>query len=337
MDKEVLGSLETIKNFTINNNINNYHEFIKYFYNLSDEEKRCIIYECIKYKKYNNINIKNGNLDKIYNMYKVLLHKLEYNKLNFKEREIYEFIKNTEIYIGEYKNNKYFKKYCDEYLKHPYLKNYKNNLFIIMQEILNELNRNYKKEYKLVFTDLDEIAYINWLKKELRGKIAIGGRYIENLNKWIKNNEIIGYVISYTIFVILHEYKHLLQMDDYFINNTIGSSKYVKEEFMICEINSFYRKFHDNFLTEKEANKFAYNNLERYLFKYVRYVPVDIISHIRVNFNVFPKDTKNFLLLYKTIVKYIDLNNRIKIKKVDNFYDRIHTLKKEYRETYLED
>lgn len=334
MNEEVLGSLETIKNFTINNNINNYHEFIKYLYNLSDEEKKNIIFNCIKYKKY-NMNIKNGNLDKIYNMYKVLLHKLEYNKLNFKERQIYEFIKNIEIYIGEHRNDKYFKKYCDKYLKE--LKSYKNNIFIIMQDCLNELNIKYQKEYKLIFTDLYEIAYINCFKKEIRGKIAIGGKYKEYLNEWMKDNKNIDDVLAFTLFIILHEYRHLLQMDDYFINNKVGSSKYIKEQFIISEMNIFYKKFHDNFRAEKEANEFAYNNLQEYLFKYLHYVPVDTILNIKKYFNIFPKDNKNFLLLYRAIIKYIDLNYKIKIKKVDNFYDRIHTLKKEYRETHLED
>lgn len=335
MNEEVLGSLETIKNFSLKININNYHEFIKYFYNLSDEEKKNIIFNCIKYKKYNT-NIKNGNLDKIYNMYKILLYKLEYNELNYKERQIYEFIKNTEIYIGEHTNDKYFKLYCDKYLKE--LKSYKNNIFIIMQDVLNELNRKYRKEYKLIFTDLDEIAYINWVKKEIRDKIAIGGKYIDHFNEWINTEENIGYVFSYTIFIILHEYKHLLQMQESLNNNTINGSNYVKEEFMIWEMNNFYQMFHDNFIVEREANEFAYNNFLEYLCKYINVIGIKIRikEHLKNTFGIFPYESKSFLLLYKAIIKYIDLNNKIKIKKVDNFYEQIHKLKKEYKETYLE-
>ena len=109
MNEEVLGSLETIKNFTLNINIDDYHEFINYFYKLSSQKKHEIIFTCVRYIKYNE-NIKNGNIDKIYNMYKILLHKLQYNKLNFKEKNIYEVITKILIYSEEFKHNKFFNK-----------------------------------------------------------------------------------------------------------------------------------------------------------------------------------------------------------------------------------
>jgi len=333
MDNEVLNN---IKNFTLNMNINNYHNFVNYFYKLNNAEKENIIKVCIEYKKNNDYNIKNGNLNKIYDMYKILLHKLEYNELNFKEKEIYEFIKRTEISIGEFENDNLFEKYCNKYLKNGNLKNYNNNnIFLIMQDMLNELNKKYNNDSHLIITDEYEIAYTNWLNKETRGKIVIGEKYIERINIWSKTYEKIEYVIAYSLFLVLHEYKHLLQTYDFIINNSIHNTIYFKEEFMICRVNSLYQKFHDNFVTEKEANEFAYHNIFDYLSKYVKYEKEDIKKYLKGKFGIFPLNSKEFLLKYKTIIKYIDLDNKIRIKKVNNFYNEIHKLKKEYKETYF--
>jgi hypothetical protein len=79
MEKDnVLKHQENIKNFTLNKKIDCYKDFIDYiFNNLNEEIIDDIIFYTLLYKKYSEYipNIKNGNLDKIYNMYKILLHK----------------------------------------------------------------------------------------------------------------------------------------------------------------------------------------------------------------------------------------------------------------------
>ena len=110
LEKEVLDMRNIIKCYSLNDRFKNYHEFINYFYKLSDSEKENIIKICIVYKKYNN-EIKNGNIEKIYSMYKILLHKLEYNKLNHKEKTIYEDVNYYLITNSEFENNKLYDKY----------------------------------------------------------------------------------------------------------------------------------------------------------------------------------------------------------------------------------
>ena len=335
MDKDLLSNEGTIKNFTLNINIDDYHDFVNYFYKLSTHKKYEIIYICVRYIKYNK-NIKNGNIDKIYNMYKILLHKLQYNKLNFKEKSIYEVITKILIYSEEFEHNKWFNKYSNDYLQNRISKISINNLFLIMQDVLNDLNKKYNKNYKIGFSNSDDIAYVSWTDKENRWKIMIGQIFIDDFKKWLKSEKSIEETISYTIFIILHEFKHLLQIDDYFINNTVGSSKYIKEVFMIDQTNGFYNKYHDNFITEKEANVFAYNYLFDYLYKYIDFNKKDVEKYIIRRFTIWPINKKGFLLIYKSIIKYIELNDKVKLKNVEDFFEQIHELKKEYKETYLE-
>jgi len=325
-----MNEIEKIKNFTINKNIDTYNEFVNYFFKLSIKEKATIIKTCIDYLKCDNI--KNGNLDKIYNMYKILLHKIEYNKLNFKEKSIYELIKRLIIIKGEFKEDKYFNKYCSEYIDEQSNTNHRNTVFLVMQDILNKLNRKYNKDYKIILSDENKIAFVSWTNKSIRRKIVIGQKYVDKLFDCFEDKKSRISLYAYSIFVILHEFKHLLQMEDFYVNDTVYAQKYIKEVFMIDSINEFYNFYHDNFITEKEANEFAFENLFTYLNKYVKCNERNVKKYLKNTFDIYPKDSKTFLLIYKSMIKYIELNKKIKINKVENFYEEIYKLKKEYRE-----
>ena len=211
IDVDVEEEKENVLNFNLNKNITTYKDFIEYFYNLSVDDKNEIIFYMLLYKKYFS-ELKNGNLDKIYNMYKILLHKLEYVKLNYKEKFIYEHIMAYLIISGNFKNDELFEKYVCVYLSNVTKCNFNNRLFIILQDIVNKLNKEYNKECTLKFVDQNAIASTNWFNKDLRYNILLSS------NKFWRNYELkkiddinLLYTFVTNAFIILHEYKHILQ------------------------------------------------------------------------------------------------------------------------------
>ena len=196
-----------------------------------------------------------------------------------------------------------------------------------MQDVLNDLNKKYNKNYKIKLTSGETVANTNWTDIDKIGKILIGVEFLNDLKADLKKNFNLDKVIVNGIFIILHEYKHLLQMNDLFNDDNPNNNKYIKEFFLLGVYRNFYDYYHDYFMIEKEANEFGYNNIFEYLHKYTNFSKFDVEVFIADRYNIYLNENKKFLKLYKLLIKYFELNNKIKIKRVDNFYNELYKIK----------
>lgn len=338
MEKDiVLEQEDNIKKFTLNLKIDNYKEFVNYIFGiLNKTDIDNVIFYTLLYKKYREFfpDIKNGNLEKIYNMYQILLHKLEYNELNIKERYIYEYINSFLILCGEFKNNKLFEFYCDKYLNNLNYNNFNKQIFLILQNIINDLNRHYNKNYKLrLYNKTKDKAFTNWLDKAKKDSIYLSlDIYLSYFYNKMETNVDIKKTLASEIFVILHEYKHLLQNDYMLSHNDDLSSRYKKDLYIITFREKSYDKYHDNLFIEKEANEFAFDNVEKYLSKYLEFsyfTKRDIEEFLMKRYHC-PKNNKMFLLEYKYLKYYLELNKNTS-KKIKFFNRIIDERKEEYK------
>ena len=252
-------------NFKLNYNIKTYKGFVNYFFNLEYKEKDIIVKECFKYVK-NNYKPQNKTMYKIYEMYKILLHKLKYDKLNIKERFIYEYINAYLIYNNLFENNLLFEKYCNTYLNNITLDNIECKIKLIIQDVINTFNKEYLLDVKLTneISDFDNdiLGCVHW--NDLKQEIVI---YDDVYDIEVNNDNLIS-TISELIFITSHEYKHVIQkLDCYYTNNHFNKMSF--EDFCLRALfYKFYDKYHDYFETEKDADLFALEKLEDLLLKY---------------------------------------------------------------------
>lgn len=337
--EDVLNYKEEIFKFTINVPINNYESFVNYFYKLDSDTKNDIVFYTMLYVKYKEyLDIKNGNIEKIYNFYKILLRKLEYDKLNVKDKYLYEYVNAYLILFGEYKNDKLFDKYCNEYLVKTNKNNFNKEIFLILQDLINILNKKYNKSYTLCLVEQKPIAATNWMKKERMGKICLRVTdYIDYfLDKNTSSTNIIK-TLTNQIFIILHEYKHLLQMDEFYSSReTI--KEYERDLYLISVVpKRLYNKYHENFIIEKEANEFAYDNFFKCIKKYTLGYDLDekeLKKFIKTYYIINAKDKKMFLLQYKMYLNYLKLSRKtgIKTKTLRIFNKLVNDIKEDYRQ-----
>lgn len=315
----VLFEEENVKNFNLNLNFNNYKEFIDYFYNLKDVKRVDIIFYCLIYKKYFP-NIKNGNLDKIYNMYKILLNKLEYDYLNYKEKEIYEFIKAYEILCEEFENDLLFEKYCDNYLANMTRNNINKRLFLILQNIVNKLNETYDKNYKINFAIINDVASTSWFNNKFKNKILLCSETYVNFFNSKKLDDInVVATLAVQIFIILHEYRHLLQNEYMRTKNDELSKIYKFEAYTIfnSKTKKLYLNNHNSYKIECEANEYALNNFFELIKKYLKnyYIDESKLKDFLMKHWVIKKEiNKKFLLTYKLLKKYLEFCEKTKYK-----------------------
>lgn len=86
--------------------------------------------------------------------------------------------------------------------------------------------------------------------------------YSQLLNDESLSEEDYYYLIVYHTFAILHEYAHSKQMLMLVDNKEYEESSRIREEIVVLHCSpSFYEKYHNNFLIEKEADQFALQNL----------------------------------------------------------------------------
>lgn len=319
----VLLEEENVKKFNLNINIKTYKEYINYFYNLKDEDRSTIVFYCLIYKKYFP-NIKNGNLDKIYNVYKILLHKLEYDNLNHKEKNIYEFIKSYMIICEEFENDNLFEKYCDKYLKDLNRNNINKRLLIILQDMMNQLNKTYNKDYSIILGVTNDIAVTEWFQKKFKGKLILNSSTYVDLFYSNKIDDInVLCTLTVQSFIILHEYKHLLQNEYMRTNYDLKADIYRFELYTIyndkkgSKLNKFYLDNHNSYQIEREANDFALNNFFKYIKKYFEnyYINEDDLKEFLIKHWTIKENTKkSFLLKYKILKKYLETCKKLPIK-----------------------
>ena len=237
-------------------NDNEYYELINYFNNLSSDEKDKYISSFLKKRK--NLS----DVKKIYKCYLELLKRVKNEEITKEEKSVYEFISSYLIFFNKFKNNKAFNIYS-----HKYLNNLgKDNLFIkntlIVQDIINLLNEKYNLNVTLKHEYMNRsVGSIDVLND--KDEIEIN-RYFYNL---FLNDEDEYYSVASLIFVLSHEYKHLIQKSKYF-NSEVDNQKYYNELFLMAGAPFFYRKYHNYFSTEMEANEFAFNNVNELMKKY---------------------------------------------------------------------
>ena len=297
-------------NFIFNYNINSYKGFVDYFFNLEIKEKDNIIKECFKYVK-NNYKPQNKTLYKIYGMYKILLHKLKYDKLDIKERFIYEYINAYLIYNNLFLNNELFEKYCNIYLNNITLDNIECKLKLIVQDVINVLNNKYHLDVKNINiisdNDSNTIAYVCWgnLKQEIFTYDVIYDVDVNNNNLTL--------TISELIFYISHEFKHVIQkLDCYYTDNPFNKSAF--EDFCLRSLSiRLYDKYHNYFETEKDANNFALDTLNSLIYKYFdksKIVTYDLIRAILI---------KRFMRLKRKDLKIYNIKKKIFLKTIETF------------------
>ena len=328
--------LEKIKNFSLNTKLNTYKDYINYFYKLDLNSQTDIISIMIDYKKYNDYNIKNGNLDKLYNAYKILLHKLEYDELNIKERDIYENITAYLIIANEFIQDKYFSLYCKKYLNNVTIHNFNRRIFLIMQDVLNILNKYNNKNINFLLTDTIDYAGVDMLDNEYKNKILLNEEeFIEYYYNNVKVNINLIEEIIYIIFVVCHEYTHIIQKDYMYTNNDSKSNIYKNDLYILGSCTAFYTMFHDNFYVENEANNFGILDALNYIKKYFRNTELskeELEDYLYDEADIEIKNKLEYLILYKLHLLIIKtcLKTNIKtetLKEVDNLYK---TLKKSY-------
>ena len=242
--------------FDFNYPFKDYKESIDYFYKLDDKKKRYIIKYVFKFKDSSS----NKMLSRIYDMYKVLLHKLEYDKLNGKERYIYEYINAYLVYFNHYEYSELFDKYCKKYLNNITINNIYNRLLLIIQNVVNILNKRYNMNVKLENTIGEDE------KKVLASVDIISDDKIIYVNNNIFERKItkddVKYYVANIIFVIAHEYRHILQLNDMLDETSLINKDLIDEVYLRSITYSFYIEYHNFFITEVDANKFAFSILE---------------------------------------------------------------------------
>ena len=127
-----------IKDFKLNYKISTYKEFVNFFDSLYVKEKDYIIENCYNYLMCEK-KISHKSLEKISNMYDILKHKIKYDKLNPKERRIYEYIQAYLIYNDKYIRTEHFDIYINNYLSNLSLDNLSKKVFLMIQDVSKNL------------------------------------------------------------------------------------------------------------------------------------------------------------------------------------------------------
>ena len=325
--------MEGIKNFKLNYKIDTYKKFIDYFDNLYVEEKDYIIENCYNYLMCEK-KISHKSLEKISNMYDILKHKIKYDKLNNKERKIYEYIQAYLIYTDRYEKTEHFDIYVNKYLTNISLDNIGKKVFLVIQNIINSLNNEFKLDTYIYIDEAEEntLGSVEW--EDIESIIYLNKLFFKDLyNNKLIIDDLIGY-ISYIIFIILHEYGHIIQKNYMFRNNDKKSLDY-EMDFYLIQYSKLYKKLHNYFIVEKEANDFAIDRLINELKKYFQNKVIDekeILRDINDAFTHYNDNiAKKFLVDYK--LRLLLLKSRMKLnieskdtKELKKVIDEIKTV-----------
>ena len=298
--------------FNLNYVIKDYTSFVNYFFSLDKKTKDYIINEVYFYI-YSNDN--NKLLNKIVNMYNILLEKLKYNKLNLKERYIYEYVNEYLINLGFFCPNDLFEKYCSTYLNNISGFNTMDKIILLMQHILNEFNIKYNMDAFLSFNDDENcIAWMDFSENE--NVINVN---LEKVNELISIKQAVSNyeeLLSVCLFTILHEFNHLLQKNYMLKNNDNKKAGYVNDLFVI-NLSKLYDKYHNYFQIENESNLFGINNIMPLVSKSFK-KKVDeneILEYINDLFVYYDKSLeKRFLIKYKLSLSYLKFLETFKLE-----------------------
>ena len=303
-----------------------YKDFVIYFFKLNDNEKKYIIKNVYNYRS-NNFTPKNKTFDMLNNMYEILLQKIKYNELNGMERNIYEYINAYLIYYNKFETNMVFDLYCDKYLSNITINNINNKILLITQNVVDILNKKYHLDVKIVNASYEYetkvLASVDIFSKQ--NEIFIN----KNMSKIEVDNKNLFLSVARIIFIILHEYKHILQYYD-IINSKSITNKSLIDKVYLREITyDFYNKYHNYFFTERNANDFAFSVLKIFLMKYFDndiYTFVDNYNKIEtILYNKFGRvemsKMKSYIFQKKVLLFIYDLfnletDNTLEIKRL---------------------
>jgi len=266
-------------------------------------------------------NITNINVIKIYN--KILNNESLTNKEIELFESVYSYLILNEIDI----DNEILHKYCKTYIKTEEY-SYIDRMILLCKDLLNTLNKEYNKNYKLKFFNkrsFNSSGYIIFTEKE--NIIYININYFTKMYKESKKlpYKPIKTMVFNKIFSILHEFKHLLQKEYISNNDNKITENFIEEEYIKTYNYKFYLKNHNYFKTEREANLFAYENILKYFEMYFdkdiifekemkeKYYKKTNLSSSTTNFKIeFLKKIKKYLENYP--YEYIKLKEHLKTK-----------------------
>lgn len=205
-------------------------------------------------------------LDKYESMLKNLKQKCLNNELDDTERIMYALIlasslvNNCCINLSD----------CSDYIANIYNKGHiyhtYEEVFLIIANTLNILNKEYNSNVALVF-DENRNNICSYRYEDGRKEIVIGSILKYVINRFANKENLTYYsIVYYVVFAIMHEFYHSIQFP-YGVQNSfdLDNPTYRKEGLVALFNKDFYNKFHNNFSFEIDADEFAFSNIESYI------------------------------------------------------------------------
>lgn len=276
------------------------NNFIEYYSLLDWESKKDLLQRIINAK---NTNTSPNFIEKINFLYRRLMMSCRMNKLTKEENDLFLGLSSRYITNNEELDDDLLNEYVNNYLlKNPEYKG--EEIIIYLNYFRCFLNSFYNKEVIFDFQNRFHNGYEFGIPIESNLQYMMVN--VCAFRKILNNIHTIESYYCHLVhisFSMLHEYAHLLQKD--YINNYNNqkTENYIIEKEIMKEDNEFYKKYHDYFEIEKEADEFAYTHINYFLD------------------GIIPKEQLKYYL--EIILKKIEL------RKIDN--KEIFELEKEKR------
>lgn len=163
---------------------------------------------------------------------------------------------------------------CSVYIRNVYNKGITfytyEEVFLILANTLNILNKEYNSNVVLVFDD-NKNNICSYRYEDGRKEIVIGSILKYVINRFANKKNLTYYsIVYYVVFAIMHEFYHSLQFP-YGIqdNDSIKDPVYKMEAIVALFNEDFYKQFHNNFSFEIDADQFAKENIDQYISKII--------------------------------------------------------------------
>lgn len=262
-DEIVLSMLE--KNFSLTRlqKLLEENGFLSFFANLSKQNKKDFLY-LIKLIKKNPNDSRKNFINAFLSLENELSKKVETNTITSDELLFLIFLTANKILTNEEVNKDLVKLISENYiLKKP---------FLIAEELLILLMYNIELASKFTNQNCDirftsSISAFAQMSSDMKqdSVLQIDGSFYNKMLELEKISESDYFeMFCYQTFAILHEFRHAQQFS-YVVNNDDDYSRILQKEIAITQYYcDFYLKYHEFFLLEKEANEFAFENLEKF-------------------------------------------------------------------------
>lgn len=319
-------------------------EIIEYFLQLDRDIQEFLIFYINETKNLENKENYIRILDIFENIKLKIINDIELNanEIKFFQR-VYYIYEINEIETNDYLLNKF----CKKYIRNENAIDI-DRIFLISWDIINSLNSKYNKLYKIKFLYDEQIKIPAWVltrfdcessdNKNININIYVIDLMIQKLKT--SDYEKSKVTILYLINSILHEYKHLMQNDYLIRNDDMISELYIRELFVKIKDNKknkgeLYKKYHENFYLEKEANIFAFNNMFLYFNQYFYHNEKFYKKSMSVYSNIFRESEKNSENFKRDFEHYYNLWKNDKYSDIDDYKQKINIIRNNYNSTKL--